>query len=294
MCDEKTLEDWESYLKDAPPVSRRRFGTLAAGAGVAAAVPYAANAQLTPVSSGMVEVETPDGVADCFMVHQPGVTSPGVIMWPDILGLRPAFMEMGTRLALSGYAVLVVNPYYRSAQAPVVGEGASFRDPEVQQVVRPLAGSLNADTHRIDANAFVGYLDRHSAVDASRKIGTLGYCMGGPIIMRTAAARPDRIGAAASFHGGGLATDGPDSPHRLIAQMKADFLIAIAENDDASDPAAKDTLRESFGAAGLNAEIEVYTGAQHGWCVIDSTVYNEPLAERAWGRLLALFDNALA
>jgi len=187
-----------------------------------------------------------------------------------------------------------VNPYYRSARAPVVAEGASFNDQAVRDTVFPMAGTLNADTHATDANAFVNYLDRHSAVSNDRKIGTMGYCMGGPIIMRTAAARPDRIGAAASFHGGGLASDADNSPHLLIPQMEADFLIAIAENDDAGDPEAKNTLRESFAAAGLEAEIEVYAGAQHGWCVTDSAVYHEEQAERAWSRVLALFENALA
>jgi carboxymethylenebutenolidase len=201
---------------------------------------------------------------------------------------------MGRRLANSGYSVLVVNPFYRNATAPVVPEGASFNDPAVRETVFPLAGSLNAETHFTDARAFVDYLDQHGAVDTDRKIGTTGYCMGGPMIMRTAAARPDRIGAAASFHGGGLATDADNSPHLLIPEMQAQFLIAIADNDDMSDPEAKNTLRESFDAAGLTAEIEVYTGAQHGWCPPDSAVYHDEQAERAWSRLLVLFETALA
>jgi carboxymethylenebutenolidase len=196
--------------------------------------------------------------------------------------------------------VLVVNPFYRSARAPVVPEGANFNDPEVRNTVFPLAQSLNADTHRADAIAFVDWLDEQDSVDGDRGIGTMGYCMGGPIIMRTAAARPDRIGAAASFHGGGLTamlpdgTANPDSPHLLIPQMRADLLIAIAENDDMTDPNSKNILREAFAAAGLKAEIEVYAGAQHGWCPPDSAVYNEVQAERAWSRLLALFEGALA
>jgi carboxymethylenebutenolidase len=294
MCDEQTLKDWARYLEHAPPVSRRRFGALTAGAGVTAALPPIADAQLASVSTGMVEVETPDGVADCFMAYQPDGAHAGVIMWPDILGLRPAFEEMGRRLAAAGYAVLVVNPFYRSAKAPVVEEGASFADPEVREKVFQLAGELNAETHFTDARAFVEYLDGHRAVDTSRKLGTLGYCMGGPMVMRTAAARPDRIGAAATFHGGGLATDADDSPHLLIPQMKADFLIAIAANDDMNDPAAKNKLRESFDTAGLTAEVEVYGGAQHGWCVTDSAVYNMDQAEHAWDRLQVLFKRALA
>jgi carboxymethylenebutenolidase len=293
MCDEQTLKDWAEYLKDAPPVSRRQFGALSAGAGIAA-LPGVSSAQFQTISTADVEVTTPDGVADCFMVHPSEGSHAGVIVWPDILGLRPAFREMGTRLARSGYSVLVVNPFYRGARAPVVPEGASFNDLEVRNTVFPLAGALNAETHFTDARAFVDYLDSHDAVNTNRKIGTTGYCMGGPMIMRTAAARPDRIGAAASFHGGGLVSDADDSPHLLIPDMAADFLIAIAENDDNSDPNAKSVLRESFDAAGLNAEIEVYAGAQHGWCPPDSAVYHEEQAERAWSRLLTLFETALA
>jgi carboxymethylenebutenolidase len=294
MCDEQTLKDWAQYLKDAPPVSRRRFGALTAGAGLAAAAPSVADAQFRPVSTRMVDITTPDGVADCFMAFQPDGSYPGVIVWPDILGLRPAFMDMGRRLALAGCAVLVVNPFYRSAKAPVVPEGASFADQSIRDTVFPMARALNAETHFTDAKAFVAYLEEHGSVSPDRKMGTIGYCMGGPMVMRTAAVRPDRIGAAGTFHGGGLATDAEDSPHLLIPEMKAEFLIAIAENDDMNDPEAKNTLRESFDAAGLTAEIEVYGGAQHGWCVPDSTVYNEDQAERAWGRLIELFGRALA
>lgn len=294
MCDEKTLEQWAAYLKDHPQVSRRKFGALTAGAGLAAGFSTVADAQSQPISSGRVEITTPDGVADCYMTHPSVGTHAGVIVWPDILGLRPAFEEMGNRLARQGYSVLVANPFYRSARAPVVAEGATFNDPEVRNTVFALAGELNAETHFTDARAFVDYLDAHGSVDTDRKIGTQGYCMGGPMIMRTAAARPDRIGAAASFHGGGLASDAADSPHLLIPDMTADFLIAIAENDDMSDPQAKVTLREAFEAAGLNAEIEVYEGAQHGWCPPDSAVYHEAQAERAWSRLLALYEGALA
>lgn len=292
MCDETTLKDWARYLEDAPPVSRRKFGALTAGAGLAAALPPIADAQR--ISGGPVEVTTPDGVADCYMAYQPDGSYPGVIVWPDILGLRPAFIEMGRRLAGAGYAVLVVNPFYRGARAPVVPEGASFNDPAVRETVFPLAGALNAETHFTDARAFVEYLNRHGAVSRDRMMGTIGYCMGGPMVMRTAAARPDRIGAAGTFHGGGLATDADDSPHLLIPEMSAQFLIAIAANDDMNDPEAKNTLRESFDAAGLQAEIEVYEGTQHGWCPPDSAVYHEDQAERAWSRLLALFERALA
>jgi len=292
MCDEQTLKDWEQYLKNKP-LTRRKFTTLTAGAGLAALAPIA-HSQLVPLSSGTVEVRTPDGIADCYCVHPADGAHPGVIIWPDVLGLRPAYETMAGRLATAGYTVLVVNPYYRDARAPVVSEGASFADPAVRESVLPFANKLNAQTHFTDARAFVAYLEGHGAVDQDRRMGTIGYCMGGPMVMRTAAARPDRIGAAASFHGGGLATDADDSPHLLIPQMQADFLIAIAENDDMNDPQAKHTLRDSFDAAGLNAEIEVYDGAQHGWAVVDHRLYHEAQAERAWSRLLALFEGALS
>jgi carboxymethylenebutenolidase len=273
-------------------LTRRDFGTLSAGVGLAMLLPRAANAQ--DVSESDVEIMTPDGVADCYFVHPSSGAHAGVLVWPDILGLRPAFRQMGKRLAESGYSVLVVNPFYRQKKAPVVPEGASFADEATRNAVMPLAQALNATTHVTDAEAFVAWLDSQDAVDKNRKIGTTGYCMGGPIVMRTAAAVPDRVGAGASFHGGGLVTDNPDSPHLLVPQMDAQFLFAIAENDDMREPEAKNTLRETFAAAGLPAEIEVYEGAAHGWCPPDSAVYHEAQAERAWSRLLVLFENALA
>ena len=292
MCDENTVEDNAKFLEKAGGVSRRQFSTLTAGATLAMLLPRSASA--LDVSERDVKVQTPDGEADCYFVHPAVGKFPGVIIWPDILGLRPAFRLMGKRLAESGYAVLVVNPYYRSATAPVVPQGASFQDPDTRSTVMPLARSLSADTNMTDARAFVRFLDEQTAVDTARKIGTTGYCMGGPITMRTAAAVPDRIGAGASFHGGRLVTDGEDSPHLLVPQMQAQFLFAIAQNDDERDPDAKDVLRETYAKAGLPAEIEVYDGAMHGWCPPDSRVYNEVQAERAWARLLVLFDNALS
>jgi carboxymethylenebutenolidase len=174
-----------------------------------------------------------------------------------------------------------------------VPEGASFADETTRNLVMPLRQSLTPVTDVTDAKAFVAWLDGQPSVDTQRGMGTTGYCMGGAIVMRTAAAVPDRIAAAATFHGGGLVTDTPDSPHLLIPQMQAQFLIAIAENDDEKEPETKNTLRESFAQAGLSAEIEVYAGAAHGWCPPDSPVYNEQQAERAWSRLLVLFENAL-
>jgi len=290
MCDEHYLEDLSRYVKRSR-LTRRTFGAMSAGVGLSMLLPPVANAQ--DVSERDVEIETPDGTADAYFVHPSTGAHAAVLVWPDILGLRPTFRAMGKRLAQSGYSVLVVNPFYRQRRSPVVPEGASFADPEVRNTVFPLMQSLTAETHMTDARAFVGWLDQQAEVDTNRKVGTIGYCMGGPIVMRTAAALPDRIGAGGSFHGGGLVTDQPNSPHLLIPQMKASFLIAVAENDDEREPEAKNVLREAFAAAGLEAEIEVYPAA-HGWCVPDSDVYDEPEAERAWSRLLALFEKSLA
>ena len=292
MCDEKTIRDAEAWLRRSGRLTRREFGVLSVGAGMAMLLPRAANA--LAVTAANVEVQTPDGVADCHFVHPSSGAHPGVLVWPDALGLRPAFEQMARRLAESGYAVLTVNPYYRSERAPVLPEGASFRDEAVRKKVFPLMRSLTPERTVTDAKAFIGFLDGRKAVAANRKMGTTGYCMGGSMTMRTAAAFPDRIGAGASFHGGRLVTDRPDSPHLLVDRIRAHYLFAIAENDDAKDPDAKTALRQAFDAAGLPAEIEVYAGALHGWCPPDSAVYNEAQAERAWSRLLALFETALA
>jgi carboxymethylenebutenolidase len=196
---------------------------------------------------------------------------------------------MGKRLAESGYSVLVVNPFYRTKKAPVADSASST---PIQQVM-PLAQSLNASTHATDAKAFIAWLDEQTSVAKNRKIGTQGYCMGGPMAFRTAAAVPERVGAVASFHGGGLVRDAADSPHTQAAKTKARFLVAIAANDDARSPKDKETLKETFAAAKLEAEIEVYENSAHGWCPPDSRVYNEPLAEKAWARLLALYGAGL-
>jgi carboxymethylenebutenolidase len=223
-------------------------------------------------------------------VHPASGTAPGVLVWPDIFGLRPAFRQMGKRLAESGYSVIVVNPFYRTKKAPTADAGSKTPIPQLL----PLAQGLNETTHMTDAKAFIGWLDRQPSVAKNRKIGTQGYCKGGPIAFRTAAAVPDRVGAVASFHGGGLATEMPNSPHLQAAKSKAQFLIEIAENDDMRSPNEKNVLKETFAKANLPAEIEVYAGAAHGWCPPDSTVYNEPQAEKAWSRLLALYGKALA
>ena len=251
-------------------------------------LPQVANA--VAVTESEVNVTTPDGTADCYFAHPASGKAPGVLMWPDIFGLRPAFRQMGKRLAESGYSVLVVNPFYRVKKAPTAAAGAAT---PIEQV-RPLAQGLNETTQMTDAKAFIEWLDRQSPVARNRKIGAQGYCMSGPIAFRTAAAVPDRVGAVASFHGGGLVTDKPNSPHLQAAKTKAQFLIAIAANDDARSPNEKNVLKETFEKANLPAEIEVYTDAAHGWCPPDSKVYNEQKAEKAWSRLLVLYGKALA
>lgn len=292
MCDEHSEKDIEEFQRLGGRLNRREFGILTSAAILGSLLPAISNA--ADVIETDVEVTTPDGEADCYFVHPAEGAHPAVLMWPDILGLRPAFRAMGKRLAQSGYAVLVVNPFYRNARSPVVEPGASFGDEETRNIVLPMARALSAETHFSDARAFIAFIDEQDAVDTSRKIGTAGYCMGGPMIMRTAAAVPERVGAAASFHGGGLATDKDNSPHLLIPDTQAHVLHAIAESDDKKDPEAKDTLRTAYAEAGIPAEIEVYEGTIHGWCPPDSRVYNEKQAERAWARMLVLFDTALA
>jgi carboxymethylenebutenolidase len=296
MCDQASEKDSKGYVSPdflalQAKLSRRKFNALSLSAAMASMLPATASA--LAVVEQDVEIETPDGVCDAYFVHPAVGKHPAVLVWPDILALRPAFRTMGRRMAESGYSVLVINPYYRSARSPVVEVGESFGDQATRDKVIPHYRKLSEETHMTDARAFVSWLDKQAAVDTSQGIGTQGYCMGGPMIMRAAAAVSERIKAAASFHGGGLASDKDDSPHRLIPDMQAQFLIAVAENDDQRFPEEKETLRTSFDAAGLEAEIEVYDGALHGWCVIDSRVYNQAQAERAWSRLLALYERAL-
>jgi carboxymethylenebutenolidase len=292
MCDHDSIEDMVRYNLRMRELSRRQFGALTLGAGLAATLAPVANAAETKDSD--VSIKTPDGMADAYFVHPAKGPAPGVLVWPDIFGLRPAFKQMGKRLAESGYAVLVVNPFYRTKKAPTAPEHPDFNDPPTRQMLMSLHDTLNATTARTDAKAFIGFLDGNAAVDKKRKIGTTGYCMGGPLVFETAAAVPERVGGAATFHGGGLVTDKPDSPHLLIPKMKAQYLIAIAENDDQKQPDAKTVLRDSFAKTKLPAEIEVYQGTLHGWCPPDSQVYNQEQAEKAWSRLLVLFKGALA
>jgi carboxymethylenebutenolidase len=286
MCDQDHFEKDRQEFEALGLVTRKQFGVML-GAGMAMLLPKVANA--VAVTESEVTVTTPDGTADCYFAHPASGKAPAVLVWPDIFGLRSAFRQMGKRLAESGYSVLVVNPFYRVKKAPTAPAGGATPIADV----RPLAQGLNETTHMTDAKAFIAWLDRQPSVDGNRKVGTQGYCMGGPIAFRTAAAVPDRVGAVASFHGGGLVTDAPNSPHLQAAKTKAQFLIAIAANDDARSPNDKTTLKETFAKANLPAEIEVYTDAAHGWCPPDSTVYSEPKAEKAWSRLVALYGKAL-
>ena len=287
MCDQDHFEQDRLEFEAGGLVTRRQFGVLL-GAGMVMMLPKVADA--VTVTESEVMVTTPDGIADCYFVHPATGAAPAVLVWPDIFGLRPAFRQMGKRLAESGYAVLVVNPFYRVKKSPTASAGAATPIPDLM----PLAQALNETTQMTDAKAFIAWLDSQASVAKNKKIGTQGYCMGGPIAFRTAAAVPGRVGAIASFHGGGLVTDMPNSPHLQAATAKAQLLIAIAANDDTRSPKEKDVLKETFAAAKLPAEIEVYTGAAHGWCPPDSGVYNEPQAEKAWARLLALYGKALA
>jgi carboxymethylenebutenolidase len=289
MCDQ---DDLDEFARRAPDFSRRQFGALAVGTGVSLMLPpFAAAAD--GLTDAEVEIKTADGVADAYFVHPSSGKHPAVLICPDIFGLRPAFKEMARRLAGSGYAVLVFNPFYRTRKAPTAPEHPNFQDPATRDLLMGMAGKTNADTMVTDTKAFVPWLDAQAAVDTKKKMATTGYCYGGPFTLRAAATFPNRIGAGGSFHGGGLVTDKPDSPHLLIPKIKAQYLFAIAENDDQRQSEAKTVLKESFAKAHLPAEIEVYTGTQHGWCPPDSAVYNHDQAEKAWSRMLALFKTAL-
>ena len=280
MCDLNDQEELKKY-------TRRDFGALAASAGLLSALPAVANA--VAVAERDVTITTPDGSCDAYFVAPTSGPAPGVLVWPDVFGLRPAFRQMGRRLAESGYSVLVVNPFYRQKKAPTAAQGGQTPIAEVM----PLMQALTPAMHLADGKAFVTWLDAQSEVDKAKKLGTTGYCMGGPIAIRTASVAPGRVGAVGSFHGAALVTPAPDSPHRLIAQTKARYLVAVAQNDDAKEPDAKNALRAAFDGAKLPAEVEVYPAA-HGWCPPDTQVYDATQAERAWTRLLATFNKSLA
>ena len=288
MCDEHTADDNEAYLAG---VSRRQFGVMTGAMGLTMLLPAPANAAVTKGRD--VSITTPDGKADAYFVAPATGKHPGVLVWPDVMGLRPAFRQMADRLAQSGYAVLVVNQFYRSTKAPFLKPGESYDQPAVRARIAPFRDALTADGTVRDAKAFTAFIDAQPQTDRKRGLATTGYCMGGPMVLRTAAAVPNRIRAGATFHGGGFVTDTPDSPHLLIPQLKGRYLIAIAANDDARAPGDKDALRAAFATAKVPAEIEVYAGANHGWCPPDSRVYDAAQADRAWGRMLALFGRTL-
>ena len=275
------------------------FSVAAAGLGASAGSALAADMELVETD---VEIKTPDGTCDAAFIHPKSGSYPGVLIWPDAWGLRPSMRAMGRRIAAEGYSVLVPNPFYRLTKAPFSDiSGFDFSNPADAGKVRPLMASVSAPgAGEKDAIAYVAFLDSQKAVNKNKKIGTQGYCMGGPLVVKTAAAVPDRIGAGGSFHGGGLVTDKPDSPHLLAPKIKAGMYFGVASNDDSRQPDAKDKLRESFAAAHVPAEVEVYTGSLHGWCVPDMpagkgpAIYNKPDAERAWAKLVALYKSNLA
>jgi carboxymethylenebutenolidase len=297
MADQK--RDQESLPTSHP--SRREFVTTVM-AGLAVAASGASAAEL-PVVEKSVEIKTPDGTCDAAFIHPSSGAHPGVLVWPDAFGLRPSLRDIGKRLAAEGFSVLVPNPFYRVAKAPVIADPSSFSfsNPADRAKLQPLMGSVNAaGAAEKDAAAYVAFLDAQPQVNTAKKVGTQGYCMGGPLVVRTAAALPDRIGAGASFHGGGLVTANPDSPHLLAPKIKARMYFGIAANDDKAQPDAKDKLREAFAAAKVPVEIEVY-GSLHGWCIPDmpkaadgTPIYNKPDAEKAWAKLIALYKTALA
>jgi len=289
----------EQLPTDSNDLSRRQFVTLSVAAGLAAAAGTQVGAQAKVVETD-VEVKTQDGTCDAALIHPAGGTYPGVIIWPDAFGLRPAMRDMAKRLAADGYTVLVPNPYYRVTKAPGVKmEGFSFQNADSMAELRKLmAGIGAAGAAERDTVAYVAFLDSQASVNKSRKIGVQGYCMGGPLTFRTAAAVPDRIGAAGSFHGGGLVTQAADSPHTMIPKMKARLYVAVAANDDQRQPDAKDVLKKAFADAKVPAEVEVYPSL-HGWCVPDmpaeqgKPIYNKADAEKAWTKLVALYEQAL-
>ena len=315
MCDEETEADNEAYL--AQTRINRRDVSLGAGAAMVALLSGcspsapAETPDPTPTPTGssdaegpgtdpagpatngrMATIDTPDGSAEAFFVTPESGEHPGVLVWPDVAGLRDAYKTMATRLAGAGYAVLAVNPYYRSSKLPVLSEFSEWRTDEGKAKIRPMREALTPEGIAKDGAAFAAWLDQQKEVDKAKKLATTGYCMGGPFTFRTAAAAPERVGAIASFHGGGLVTDDASSPHALFPKMKAAALICVAENDDERDPKAKTTLGQAAEAAKVAAEIEVYP-AKHGWCTIDSPVYDKAQAERAWARMLATFAQHL-
>lgn len=289
MCDENTEAERD---RAGMPVARRSFTALAGAGVLAASLPAHAIAG-EPVKGRDVSIKTADGTADTYFVAPATGKHPAVLIWPDIRGLRPAFRQMADRLAGEGYAVLCVNPFYRWEKSPVVTATSDFNDPAVRERLFGYLKQLTKALVDTDASAHLAFIDAQPEVDTTRKIGTSGYCMGGAMTIFTAALKPDRVGAAASFHGGGVGTDKPDSPHLLIPGTNAGYLFAIAEDDDQKTPDEKTLLKAVLETRKQWHEVEVYAGTMHGWCPPDGRVYNEAAAEKAWARMLDLFKASL-
>jgi carboxymethylenebutenolidase len=281
MCDD------EIHQFNAPAMSRRVFTLSAAALALMGAPPAFAD---DDVVSKDVTVKTPDGEADAVLFYPAKGKHPAVLIWTDVFGLRPVFRDMGRRLAAQGYVVLVPNPFYRSMKATTEPD---YSAPEVRKKYFPMMATLTTATTMTDGPAFIAFLDAQPQTDTKKKAGVQGYCMGGPLTFRTAAAVPDRVGGAATFHGAALVTDQPDSPHMLIPKTKAQFYCGVATNDDNAQPGAKDKLKAAFAAVSRPATVEVYDGCNHGWCVKGSAVYNEAGAEKAWAELSALYQRTL-
>ena len=299
MSDDRQLSGPDSSADD---FSRRDFVALSIAAGVAAATTTSARAANLPVTENNVTVKTPDGMCDAAFIHPTTGTHPGVLIWPDAFGLRPSMRDIAKRIAAEGYSVLVPNPFYRTAKAPVFGDVSNFNfgnqddRAKLQSFTGPLQAAGNAEK---DAAAYIAFLDAQQQVDKNKKMGTQGYCMGGPLVVKTCATVPNRVGAGASFHGGNLVTNNPDSPHLLAPKIKGRMYFGIASNDDQKQPDAKDKLKKAFEDAKVPVQVEVYP-AKHGWCVPDmpkdggAPIYDAAQADRAWGKLLALYKAGLA
>jgi carboxymethylenebutenolidase len=291
MCDDEIHQFEGTILAPETPMSRRAFGLSAAAAASLAAT--LAHAQAT-VTEKDVDIKTADGTCDAALFYPQGKGKwPAVLIWTDIMGLRPVFRDMGRRLAAQGYVVLVPNPFYRKARATETVK-LDFSKPDERALLMPMAASIGAPgAVEGDASAFLAFLDAQPQTDKKKGAGTQGYCMGGPLVYRTAAVLPDRIKGAVTCHGGGLVTQTPASPHLLIPKMKAEVYSAVAANDDQRAPTDKDVLKKAFADAGKKATVLVYDGCNHGWCVKGSAVYNEAGAEKAWAELTALYKRNL-
>ena len=283
----------QRHKSSSPDLSRREFLVLPIAAGVGTF----SSALVTErsVVETNVDIKTADGTCDAALFHPSKGSHPGVLIWPDSGSLRPAFREIGKRLAAEGYSVLIPNHLYRMARAPVFPESfdpVKSRDDAAfyRRVTAPFFAPGAVER---DARAYIEFLQAQRQVNTRMKIGVAGYCLGGAYVMRTAALFPNLVGAGVSFHGGFLVTDKPDSPHLLAPKIKPRLYFAIASDDDAREPEVKNKLRDAFTVAKVRAEIEVYANALHGWCVPDTKKPNKPDAERAWSKLVALYKKAL-